>query len=141
MRRWGIIAALLLILPGCFLNPYNSEFKCPRSDNGQCLSVSTAYEESLNEKSDSHAAPDSKKNPDAVNEKDTYQRELFRKLSALIQEPTTPIVAPSVAMRGLALTFVGDENELYSYQYVYFFVDSPSWVLGDYLNAGIGEGK
>ena len=123
------------MLSGCFLNPYSSNFRCPKTENGQCVSVSEAYDQSLkNEKSS-----DSTKKDQPKSEKDTYQRDLFHKLAGMIKEPTTPLVVPPTVMRGLALAFVGDENELYSYQYVFFFVDKPSWVFGDYLNSGIDE--
>lgn len=139
MRRWRlIIVSLLIVLPGCFLNPYSSDFKCSRTDNGQCLSVSTAYEESLNNEPDSRDAKQKSINGD----KDTYQRELYKKLTGMIKSPTTPLVVPPTVMRGLALTFADDEKDLFSYQYVFFFTDDPSWVFGDYLNSGVaGEGK
>ena len=130
------------MLSGCFLNPYSSNFRCPKTENGQCVSVSAAYDQSLKngKPSDSDKSSDSeKKDKSNSSEKDTYQRDLFRKLAGMIKEPTTPLVVPPTAMRGLALSFVGDENELYSYQYVFFFVDKPSWIFGDYLNSGIDE--
>ena len=148
MQRWYVIGVglcLLSLLSGCFLNPYSSNFRCPKTENGQCVSVSSAYDQSLkngNSSGKSEKSSDSAKKDQSNSEKDTYQRELFHKLAGMIKEPTTPIVVPPTAMRGLALSFVGDENELYSYQYVFFFVDQPSWIFGDYLNSGIeGETK
>ncbi len=136
-RRYVIVLGLLLLFPaGCFLNPYSSEFKCPKTESGQCVSVSDAYEESLKAAS-APDRPDRVKNGGPVQDKEVYKRGLFRKLAGLIKEPSTPLVVPPTVMRGLVLTYIGDENELYSYQYVYFFVDDPSWIFGDYLNSGI----
>lgn len=32
---------------GAIFNPYSSKFNCPETDKGKCVSVNTAYEESL----------------------------------------------------------------------------------------------
>jgi conjugal transfer pilus assembly protein TraV len=42
----GLVGAFLL--GGCaVVNPYQSEFKCPPLDDGQCISVGEAYDEAL----------------------------------------------------------------------------------------------
>jgi conjugal transfer pilus assembly protein TraV len=40
---------LALCFPGCsaIVSPYNAEFQCPETDKGKCVSVQTAYKESI----------------------------------------------------------------------------------------------
>lgn len=44
-----IVSLFFLGLPGCvgWINPYASDFTCPKTADGKCVSVSAAYEESL----------------------------------------------------------------------------------------------
>jgi len=138
---------------GCssILNPYSSDFTCPKTENGKCVDIETAHEESLaktgkknsetskplcdgkdcgdKDKSGRNKGKDDKAStPDIA-----YQDELHRKLADLLAQPTTPIVAPPAVMRVLMLPYKGDENELYMLRYVYIIVDGPKWVMGDYL--------
>ena len=50
MTRSSMSAFAALLLCGCstVLNPYQSSFNCPETENGKCVSVQTAYRESLN---------------------------------------------------------------------------------------------
>ena len=140
-RRIAIL--ILLIIPsgsmsGC--NPYASEFMCPKTENGKCVSVADAYAESL--KRPELADPD----PEAANggkgrngknvisgDDTTWQREMQLKIEGLLKEPATPIVVPPTVMRILMLPYKGTDNELYMLRFVYLFVDDPKWVVGDYL--------
>jgi conjugal transfer pilus assembly protein TraV len=134
-----MMLSLSFALSGCagWINPYASDFTCPKTEDGKCVSVSTAYEESLNKEPRAGAAGSSARPGDGIR---AYEQEMFRKLTGLIREPTAPLVKPPTVMRGLVLYYPGDENELYSYRYVYFFADKPTFVLGDYLNGDI-EGE
>jgi conjugal transfer pilus assembly protein TraV len=128
--RYLIIASLLAICcSGCFLNPYSSDFTCPKTANGKCVSLTDAYEESLRPKATTKG---SVKGDQMQTDSSAYKSQLLKKLVGLIQEPTTPLVVPPTVMRGLVLPYLGDENELYSSQYVYFFIDEPSFVFGEY---------
>jgi conjugal transfer pilus assembly protein TraV len=128
-----------LALWGCagWINPYASDFSCPKTEDGKCVSVSAAYEESLKKDPRSGGGGSADRSGSGIS---AYEQEMFKKLAGMIKEPTAPLVKPPTVMRGLVLYYLGDENELYSYRYVYFFVDRPTFVLGDYLNADM-EGE
>ena len=134
------LLSLVALLNGCAgtLNPYSSNFNCPKTADGKCVSVSTAYEESLD---NDKFSPAKKINGAPTNTDSLYQQELFKKLTGLLKEPATPMISPATVMRGLALPYPGSEKELYMYQYVYFIVDDPAFVLGNYLNADLLEGE
>jgi conjugal transfer pilus assembly protein TraV len=125
---------------GCasWINPYASDFHCPKTENGQCISVQDAYEESLKKNSQYSGTKDDL----SGNRSGAYEKELFKKLAGMLKEPVTPMVKPPTAIRVLFTPYPGDENELYLYRYAFFFVDSPSFILGDYLKADMeGEDK
>jgi conjugal transfer pilus assembly protein TraV len=133
--------------------PYESEFSCPGSFNGKCVTLQSAYKDSL---SGNDLAPDRKvddgrdcaggkcrggtqkiepaSDAEAVAHV-TYKESLFRRFDNLLKEPKTPVVAPPQVMRVLLLPYKGEGNELFMLRYVYFFVDEPKWVLGDSLEA------
>ncbi len=62
-----------------------------------------------------------------------YQKEVNKKLTAMLKQPNTPLIAPPKVMRVLMLPYKGDLNELYMMRYVYLMTDDPRWVIGDYL--------
>lgn len=145
MRRLVLLIFLTTFLVGCasVLNPYKSDFQCPETDKGKCVSVQDAYIESIQKnynkdevkserlKEGDEPRPQDKKNND-------YHESLYRELSGLLKEPLTPMVAPPKVIRVLLLPYKGDANELYMIRYIYFFVDEPRWILGDYLS-GVGN--
>ncbi len=145
-----IIISLSAVGSGCssILNPYSSDFSCPKTENGKCVDMETAHEESLAKtgKKNSETGKPSCKGKDCDRDKSvrvkgveiaasdiTYQEELHKKLSDLLAEPQTPVIAPPSVMRVLMLPYKGDENELYMLRYVYIMIDGPKWVMGDYL--------
>jgi conjugal transfer pilus assembly protein TraV len=154
MKKVFPILFLLPLLSACStLMPYDSEFTCPGSFHGKCISLQGAYEESVNGL-DGKPAVDKKGVPkvtasvklDASRDVDgldnqeivahtSYKESLFKRLDGLIKDPTTPMVAPPQVMRILLLPYKGEGNELYSPRYVYFFVDDPKWVIGDSVEA------
>ena len=117
------VLLLLLFLFGCasVFNPYESQFQCPPTDLGKCMPIKEAYEESL--KHSQSAAEGS-----AL--EGLYAEEKFKLLKELIEEPEPPVVKPPKILRVLILSYVGEENELYGWRYVYLMIDSPSWVIG-----------
>lgn len=135
-RRIKILVLFMLAAgaaAGC--SPYASEFMCPKTENGRCISVADAYADSLRPEP-ANPRPDKarEKNGRAAPEDDiTWQREMQQKIEGLLKEPTTPIVVPPTVMRILMLPYKGADNELYMMRFVYMFVDDPKWVVGDYL--------
>ncbi|MHC1698862.1 MAG: TraV family lipoprotein [Geobacteraceae bacterium] len=137
--RMAALAALLLCSCSTVLNPYQSSFNCPGTENGKCVSVQTAYRESLNPlvKSDGEECTDcGKGRPDAsgapADEKE-YRAALLSRLTGLLREPETPMVASPQVLRVLLMPYKGDGGELFMPRYAYFFVDRPSWILDGYL--------
>jgi len=72
----------------------------------------------------------------ADDQESIYKREVNKKLSEMLKEPNTPLLAPPKVMRICILPYRGDQNELYMMRYVYLLVDEPKWVVGDYLVDG-----
>ena len=116
------VLLLFLFLFGCasVFNPYESQFQCPPTDLGKCMPIREAYEESL--KHSQSAAEGS-----AL--EGLYAEEKFKLLKELIEEPEPPVVKPPKILRVLILSYVGEENELYGWRYVYVIADKPQWVI------------
>jgi len=141
MTRYSIPVLVALLLCGCstVLNPYQSSFNCPDTENGKCVSVQSAYRESLNPlvKSEEEGCADCGKERQAETvaspEEQGYRAALLSRLTGLLREPETPMVAPPQVMRVLLLPYKGDGGELFMPRYAYFFVDRPSWILDGYL--------
>jgi conjugal transfer pilus assembly protein TraV len=137
-----IIAALAA---GCSavgeaINPYSAQFKCEMTDNGRCTSMTGAYLGSLQKDPKSGKNVNGKNGktadpPTAASSETAYQEALFKKLSGLLEEPTTPVIAPPKVMRVLLLPYKA-EKDLFMYRYVYFVVDDYAWVLGDDVLGG-----
>ena len=148
MRRLVLLFVLAILLTGCasVLNPYESDFQCPDTDRGKCVSVQDAYGESMkknySKENKDEVKSEKPKEGDALESQDKknndYREALYKELAGLLKEPLTPMVAPPKVMRVLLLPYKGDSNELYMIRYVYFFVDGPKWILGDYLS-GVGN--
>lgn len=148
MKRLSILIFLLLI-SGCasVLNPYKGEFQCPETVNGKCVSVNTAYEESVGEKRSKGGSQgkvkslqdelkeSSIKERTASAEGNEYEKALLGRMKGLLSEPVTPMVATPQAYRILLLSYPGDGDELFMPRYVYFFIDKPRWILDNYLNS------
>lgn len=151
MRQYILLTSILMAfsISGCAI--YDSNFTCPDSYNGRCVSISEAHRLAKENKDNPQSDPSvEKKNlnstdnqpsgaPSGANKEDLahslYKESLYKRLDSLAKEPTTPIVAPPQVMRILLLPYKGEGNELYMLRYVYFFVDEPRWVLGDSITA------
>lgn len=140
MKKYSM-PVLGFLLCGCstVLNPYRSSFNCPETENGKCVSVQSAYRESLNPlvKGDGDGCPDCGKEKPADTaasaEEQEYRAALLSRLTGLLREPETPMVAPPQVLRVLLMPYKGDGGELFMPRYAYFFVDRPSWILDGYL--------
>ncbi|PIP41791.1 MAG: type IV conjugative transfer system protein TraV [Desulfobacterales bacterium CG23_combo_of_CG06-09_8_20_14_all_51_8] len=143
------------VLSGCsaLVSPYSTTFQCPESDKGKCVSVKTAYDESVeanplvknqnceecDEKTNKKDA-DKDKNAAAESAGNTlqynYQDSLYKKMTAIIDQPETPMVIPPDVMRVLIPSYTGKDNELFSARYVYFFVTEPQWSISSVTEEG-----
>lgn len=155
MRRVVSLIVLAAFFMGCasVLNPYESDFDCPETGRGKCVSVRDAYGESLEKNPSTGGKKDAgdtakQKREDGKEsgkpgpeerEITNYHASRYRELSGLLQEPVTPLVAPPKVMRVLLLPYTGDANELYMMRYIYFFVEGPKWILGNYPSGGVNE--
>jgi len=148
-----MVSALFLsstYLTGCsaLVSPYSTTFQCPDSDKGKCVSVKTAYDESVdaNPLVKNPPCEDCKKAKQDHDEKqkaDTeafsqplvnkvkykYEDSLYKKLTSIIEQPDTPIVIPPDVVRVLIPSYTGTNNELFSTRYVYFFATDPQWSI------------
>jgi len=143
-----LILFVISFLAGCAVfNPYSDEFQCPHVDKGECTSMQNAYEKSISTEADdiddeSHLER-ADKCTNCVKDKKTaagekkeqkedarydYQKKLYNKISSLIKNPRSPMVAAPNVMRVLMMSYTGPGNDLYSYRFVYIFVTEPKWI-------------
>jgi conjugal transfer pilus assembly protein TraV len=124
----SILAVLLIALlaacstVGNAINPYKSNFNCPYKESGRCISMTGAYDESRQQTDPAKAAMLH------TNGEKAYQESVYKKLSGLLDEPKSPLIAPPKVMRVLLLPYKSD-RDLYMYRYAYFVVDDFRWVL------------
>ncbi len=137
-----LLMVLLMGLSGCAVfNPYESDFKCPKLENGKCVDVATAYAEATGaisleapaEQEDCINCPSSKDRGDFLPEEQKYQEGLYQRMETLVKEPVTPIVAPAEYQRVWFPPYQGRIGELYMERHVYFKTEDPRFVLGEYL--------
>ncbi len=146
------IIGFCVSISGCaaIFNPYNSEFSCPETNKGACVSTTEAYKRSLSgedetnlelckdgkcekvDKSSANGKVHEGMNGQSGAPESVYQKNLFRELTALIEEPETPIIAPPNVVRILLLSYTGEDNQFYGWRYVYFMDGSPKWVYGTF---------
>jgi conjugal transfer pilus assembly protein TraV len=147
---YSILSVLAVgpVLTGCsaLVSPYSTTFQCPDSDKGKCVSVQTAYDESIDdnplvkeatceecdeEKNKKYTDKDKKASaePAANKLKYDYQDVLYKKLTSIIDAPETPMVIPPDVVRVLIPSYTGTDNELFSARYVYFFATEPKWSI------------
>jgi len=155
-RLFGaLLIAASLLSSGCaIINPYESDFSCPDTFHGKCISVQGAYDEALSGKDDNYAkpvnnciggdCPDMGENgrlpvveagaAGTIESRNynAYRSALYNRYDKLLREPQTPVVAPPKVMRILLLPYKGQDGEFYMYRYAYFFTD---WILGDSVEA------
>ena len=149
MRYFSIcvLALVFLSFTGCagVFNPYDSEFQCPNTYKGKCVSVQDAYHDSVTgaeppdtassikesepECKTGQLAKDQTAQKGTENPEYDFLKQKYDKLSALIGNPAVPVVVPPEVVRVLILSYTGADNELFGYRYVYFFATGPEWVL------------
>lgn len=123
MKKIAVIFFVGIIFSGCSIfNPYKSEFTCPDTYKGKCVSAVTAYNESIG--NSPNLSPELHSDLEY-----NYRTSLYNKLASMIHKPATPIALPPKVMRTLILSYTGSDNDLYSYRYVYFFATEPKWIF------------
>ncbi|NKE70162.1 TraV family lipoprotein [Candidatus Manganitrophus noduliformans] len=132
MRKISV-GLLTVFLSGCAIfNPYNDNFTCPKTYNGKCVSPASAYQESLEGKEKEEEGPLKRGSEKELSLSEaSYQSALYEKLTGLLREPTTPMIAPPQVMRVLILPYKGEGARLYMSRYVYILIEEPKWVLGN----------
>jgi len=145
----ALFGALFLWTAGCasVFNPYDSEFQCPDTDKGQCVSIPKAYEMSVSGADHRSATGDqsqgqgadvklTKASPETKNPEGAtpdirydYLNRKYEKMAGLIGKPATPLVVPPDVVRVLILSYTGNDNNLFGYRHVYFFATEPGWIM------------
>ncbi|MEM3580389.1 MAG: TraV family lipoprotein [Candidatus Bathyarchaeia archaeon] len=123
---------------GCasVMNPYSEKFTCPQMEEGKCVSIGQAYQESVTGKpitleEQKKEKPQSEYSP----VEEVYRDALFTKLSQLLKEPRTPLLAPPKIVRVMILPYQdATGKEFYSARYVYVLVEEPQWILQNLLS-------
>lgn len=164
LARGLLTASALLALSGCttlgsVMSPYSEKYSCKNSDHGQCIHPDKAYADAVagrpprsdpavtNDKKllrdhadaanmDGGAArAGSKTMPGGSGAFGTYRDSVYRELQGLIDQPVTPMLKPSQAVRTLILPYADRQrpDRLYMPRYVYSILDKPQWVVGGYL--------
>lgn len=150
---------VILMLSGCSLLPYESEFSCRLKDNyGKCISVDDAYTEAVTGQSkgkpmippsergfwqgddDEAKEADEKNHSLSVNPQASsgdytgYRSEVYRAMQGLLKQPETPMIKPAKTVRTLILSYGAnnDKKRLYMPRYIYSIVEEPQFVFGQY---------
>ena len=141
MYKLFLALVTMAILSACStvgdaVNPYKSNFNCPYYESGRCVSMTGAYNESrqappMDNSKTVAACPPGGPCPfvavPSANET-AYQESVYKKLTGLLEEPATPLIAPPKVMRVLLLPYKNGKD-LYMYRFAYFVVDDFRWVL------------
>lgn len=159
-----LAATALLALPACttlgsMMSPYSEKYSCKNSDHGQCIHPDKAYADAVAgrpSRSDPLVTNDRKllrdhaeaAHPESAPARTggkvmpggggafgTYRDSVYREMQGLIDQPVTPMLKPSQAVRTLILPYADRQrpDRLYMPRYVYSILDKPQWVVGGYL--------
>lgn len=155
-----MLVLLAITLSACsVLNPYEDDFACELSNEGKCITIDEAYEESLSSSDGVDEAFDKQEtttldsDPESIDLdelseeekkqlqshlsdikqsqslKTSYREDLYRDMSSLLKTPKTPLVAPPKVIRVLIPAYEGTQGELFLSRYVFFISEGPRWVL------------
>lgn len=154
-----VLAAACISLSGCttlgsIMSPYSEKFSCKNSDHGQCIHPDRAYADAVagrtsrsdpsvtrdktmlqGARADRAAARAARRTKGPVAPYLGYRDSVYRELQGLVEAPVTPMLRPGRTVRTLILPYADRERpeRLYMPRYVYSVLDSPIWVVGDYL--------
>lgn len=144
---------------GSVMSPYSEKYSCKNSDHGQCVHPEKAYEDAVAgrpSRSDPAVtndrkllrgqaaapatpgmvpAPRGKAATVAAEAFLGHRDSVYRELQGLIDQPVTPMLKPSRTIRTLILPYADRQrpDRLYMPRYVFSIVETPAWVVGDYL--------
>ena len=154
------IFLLIILCTSCSFYPYENKVACRLADSsGKCISVTDAYDEARSGeekfaaiKKGEHITDKEKKRLSSKATKkssyakgvdvdyflkpaERYQNSKYEQLSALIDEPITPMLTPPKTIRTLIISYSkhNDGKVLYMPRYVYSIVEDSSFIMGDYL--------
>ncbi len=156
MRQLIFSGFLILLISGCAaFTPYESDFTCPKTFNGKCVSASEAYKESIgqedgqpikdltldkiSESKEDIAPLDLSTNPLTSPSEITYYNALIEEITGILKAPKTPLIKPPRVIRILVLPYEGGHGELYMARHIYLVVDQAQWVLDNKLGRKPGE--
>jgi len=127
-----------LLLSGCaslgsVLAPYKGNFMCEDTDDfGRCQNVTKAYEEAISSDMVETDETEIGQSRDTYKEaRNAYKESEYHEMRKLIDEPVTPLVKQPKVLRTLVAAYSSGDNTLFSPRYMWFFVDSGNFVLGD----------
>ncbi|MGD9811391.1 MAG: TraV family lipoprotein [Sphingobium sp.] len=145
---------------GSVMSPYSEKFSCKNSDHGQCVHPEQAYKDAVagrasrsdpevtndrkllkgqrdDRRAAGSAAPGvgSRRRAADPNGFSSYRDSVYRELQGLIDDPVTPMLKSPRTVRTLILPYADRQrpDRLYMPRYVYSILDTPSWVVGNYL--------
>jgi conjugal transfer pilus assembly protein TraV len=141
-----MMLAAFVLTTGCasILNPYDDEFQCPKTYEGQCASIPNAYDMSVSgvepeQEGEDAEGQDGQEPREDLTRPDTafapvgmeydYLNVKYEKMRSLIHAPATPLVVPSDVIRILILPYTGMDNNLFGDRHVYLFATQPGWVI------------
>ncbi|MDL1977035.1 MAG: TraV family lipoprotein [Deltaproteobacteria bacterium] len=141
-----MMLAAFVLTTGCasILNPYDDEFQCPKTYEGQCTGIPNAYDMSVSGMEPEQEIldaedEDGEKPQEGLTRSDTasvpvgaeydYLNVKYEKMRSLIHAPATPLVVPSEVVRILILPYTGSDNNLFGDRHVYLFASQPGWVI------------
>lgn len=153
INRFVVLAALVAICcgsSGCAvigkgMNPFESDFvDCSSEENiDACSSVDQSYSmevspkkhaKKVGEPKDEKVDGSGQKTISLIEEADSsYRAATLQKMTKLLKEPVTPMVAPPTVLRVLILPYKDDDDGLNLMRHTYIMVDKPRWIMGDYL--------
>ncbi|MFW9603794.1 MAG: TraV family lipoprotein [Trichlorobacter sp.] len=120
IHRSLLLGLAVLSLTGCAaMNPYASDFSCPKGHPGACVSVERAYRDSVETSDTTTTQP-----PENLVEQSRQ-----RQIAALLSRPEPPLLAPPRVTRLLVLPYTGADNVLYLQRHLYLVLDPPHWLL------------
>ncbi len=134
MRSIRLLPILILLLLGCansLLNPYSDDFKCPPGYDGDCTTVTNAYNRSFKDEAFSPMVKQEKPTQPIYRGKErySYQEELYKELAGLIRDPETPYLVPAKQLRVLIPGYVDKDENYYGHRYIYFIARPQKWAL------------
>lgn len=151
MIKSVFIAMAALSLGACSVLPYDNDFGCKLKNNyGKCIDSFDAYEEAITGVDKGRAMGDdgvaegksteatvtntAASTVDHSAEYENYRARVYKQLSAMIDQPETPMVKPPKTIRTLILSYspTSDRRIAYMPRYVYSIVEDTGFVLTDY---------